>query len=325
MTKITRTLNFALLLSMSSLAAHSLAQEQFPNKPVRVVVPQGAGGGTDIELRVLQPYLSKYLGQPVIVENKAGAGGIIGAEYASRAPNDGYTIIYLASSYASSVAASKNFPVDPIEGFSFISQLAERANVVVVSTAAPFKTTQEYINYARANPGKINIGTSGPAQSIHLAFALMHSMSNSTAAFVHYKESGQRMTDLVSGRIHTALGGLVGMRPFIQSGKVRAIGVTTRQRIRSMPDVPTIAESGVPGYEFRYWTGFAASAKTSRPIVDRLRSAITSVAKDPEMIKTMEADGGYFVASTPEEFRKLVQDDIALIRKIVADNNITLE
>jgi tripartite-type tricarboxylate transporter receptor subunit TctC len=299
----------------------------FPNKPVTIVLPFTSGASTDIETRLYQARLMEDLGVPVLIDYKPGAGSSLGTIYVAKSAPDGYTILAITPGYTVYPAffPLDKLPYDPLKDLAPISQVNKRSAMLLVHPSLGVKTYQEYVAYARANPEKINFGTSGGGGIFHIAGAWLHSATNTKATFIHYKGAGPMNTDLVAGRVHVAPGLPFVVAPFVKSGKILAIASLSAERSKFMPDLVPVAEMGIPGYDYSSWSGYLAPGRTPEAIVNRWNKAFQHVAKAPEVIKRMEADSAEMVGSSPEAFRKLLTTQVAVWRKVVQENNIKLE
>lgn len=310
------------------LAATAIAQskpEPFPARPITFINPLAAGGPQEVETRLYAQKIMENTGWKILVDFRAGAGGTLGQQYVVKAAPDGYTVLTTSSSYVITPALYPNLPFDPEKDLAPVSLISTRGNMLVVNTALPVKTVTEYIAYARANPGAINFGTSGAGGAVHLPGAWLHNMTGTQATFVHYKGTGPLLPDLVTGRIHATFAFPVATMPFIKTGKLRALGMTSADRFVTLPDIPAVQEQ-VPGFDFTSWLGALAPAKTPPAVVNRLSAEFARMAKDPEIVRKLR-DEYYFnaVGSTPEEFRKFMAPQFDVWKKLVRDTGIKLE
>ncbi|MFC4927196.1 Bug family tripartite tricarboxylate transporter substrate binding protein [Delftia deserti] len=311
--------------SLTALGALSgtaaLAQDGFPSKPITILVPFAAGGTTDILARIVAQALQQELGQTVIVDNKPGAGGNIGAVAAARAPADGYTLFMgTVGTHAINAALYAKPGFDPIKDFSPLTRVANVPNLLVAHPSQPFKTVKEMIAYARANPGKLNYGSSGSGSSIHLSGELFRSMTGLDMVHVPYKGSAPAITDLLGNQIAIMFDNMPSAIQHVRSGKLRPIAVTTAKRSPELPDVPTVAEAGVPGYEATSWFGLWTQAKTPAAVQQRLYTAIAKVLKDPAVVKKINDQGGDVVIDTPAEFLTYIKAESTKWSKVVKDS-----
>ena len=314
------------LLLLAFTAALPAAQAQtakWPEKPVRMVVPFPAGGSTDIVARVLAARLSEEFGQQFVVDNRGGAGGSIGAEIAARANPDGYTIIVLASSYATAAALYK-LPYDPVKGIAPISMINTGPLIFSVHASMKAANLKEFMDLLRAKPGALNFGSPGTGSAPHLAAALFQQMSGTSMTHIPYKGDAPAIADLLAGQIHVMLLSGPALIPQIKAGRLRALAVTTEQRWPSLPDLPAISEL-VPGYYHNAWNGMWAPAGTPREIISRLNQALGRILKLPEVLERLRADGREPAHTTPEEYGRVIARDIAKWSKVVKTGNIKVD
>ena len=300
----------------------ALAAESFPSRPVRLIVPAGAGGVTDILGRVIASKLTESLGQQVIVDNRPGASGIVGSQIVAKAPADGHTLLMVFPSHPVNPALYADIPYDTVKSFSPVSMVSAVAPVLIVSSAFPAKSMKDLIALAKAKPGQLNHGSVGSGSMGSLAAELLRTTAGIQFTQVAYKGSPQALTALLSGELDFYLIGSAGtVVPQVKAGRVRALGVGAKQRIAVLPDVPAIGET-VPGYEARGWNGILAPAGTPKPIVDRLHREIVKVVKSAEFAQVVTGEGATAVGNTPAEFDAIIRADIAKWAKIVKDNGI---
>ena len=300
--------------------------QQFPAKPLHLIVPFPPGGGNDTVARAIAQQIGPDLGQPVVIDNRPGAGGSVGAELAAKAPADGYTL-FLAG--VGSHAVNPNFhpklPYDPVKDFAPITLIASAPSVLVVNPGVPARTLAEFTSYARAHPGKLNYASNGNGSAAQLAAALYESMADVRMVHVPYKGIAPALTDLLSGEVQLMFGTIVALVPQIQAGKLRALAVTSRKRSSLLTDVPTLAESGLPDYEAGSWYGILAPAGTPREVIDRLHAAIVRALKQPDVAKRLAAEGAELIGSTPEEFAAHIKSEIARVGQVVRAAGIRIE
>ena len=314
-----------ILLSLALAAALPAANAQtgWPDKPVRMVVPFPPGGNTDIVARMLSPRLSEEYGQQFIVDNRGGAGGTLGAEIVARAIPDGYTIIVVASTYASSAALYK-LPYDPVKGIAPVTVITAGPLVLAVNLSVKATNLKEFIELARAKPGALNFGSSGTGGVPHLATELFRQMTKTEMVHVPYKGDTPALADLLGGHIQFFISSPLVMTPQIKAGKVRGLAVTTEQRSPAMPDLPAIGEL-IPGYSVASWFGMWAPAGTPGEIVSRLNQSIARILKQPDVQARLRADGVEPAHCTPEEFRRFIAEEIAKWSKVVKAGNIKVD
>jgi len=296
------------LFALLSLGA--AAQTAYPAKPVRFIVPSAAGGGTDIIARSVAHKLSESLGQQFVVDNRPGAGQMIGIELAARSPADGHTILMAASTLAINPIMYQKVSYDPLRDFAPITQAASLPNVLVVHPSLPAKSVAELIALARRQPGKINYASAGIGTSPQMSVELLKSMAKIDLVHVPYKGSAPGVVDLLAGQVTVMTPNVLTALPHIKAGRLRALAVTSAKRSEALPDVPTIAESGLPGYDSTQWYGVLAPAGTSREIVARLHDEIVRALRAPEVIQRLAADGAEPVGSSPEEFAAFIKSEI---------------
>lgn len=297
-------------LALAPLAAQ--AQGAFPSKALTIVVPFSAGGTTDILARVVGQYMSKDLGQPVIIDNRAGAGGNIGAQLVARAAPDGYTLLMgTVGTHAINQSLYKKMPFDPIKDFAPVTRVALVPNLLVANPSQPFKTVKELIAYAKANPGKVSFASSGSGTSIHLSGEMFQQMAGVEMQHVPYKGSAPALTDLLGGQTAIMFDNMPSVISHVRAGKLRPIAVTTPTRSPALPDVPTIAESGVPGYSATSWFGILAPAATPAPVIARLNASILKALADPEVKKKLAEQGAEPHGEKPEQFAEFIRSETA--------------
>ncbi len=292
------------LLGVMLLALPIAAWAQaFPSKPIRLVVPFGPGGVADLVSRTVAPKMAEDLGQQVVIENKPSAGGIVAANDVARAPADGHTLLLLTNGNAVSQALFKQLPYDPVNDFAMISTVGAFSLVLLNDPKAPARSVQELIAAAKATPGKLNIGTIGLGSTQHLAAELFKSMANIDVQIIPYKATGEVVTAAKSQDAAVIFEFLAPSMSHIKSGNLRALAVTTEQRFPALPDVPTVAESGLSGYVVTSWNSLAAPAGTPRPVIDRLNQAVHKALASPEVKQRFAALGVQGNAGTPEQLR----------------------
>ena len=311
----------------AGLLTHTAAMAQaYPSKPVTIVVPFAAGGTTDILARIIGQALTTELGQSVIVDNRAGAGGNIGASMAAKSPADGYTLFMgTVGTHAINASLYKKMPFDPIKDFAPLTRRANVPNLLVANPNQPFKTVKDLIAYAKANPGKITFGSPGSGASPHVSGELFKSMTGTDLLHIPYKGSAPAMTDLLGGQTSVMFDNMPSAIQHVRSGKLRPIAVTTAKRSPELPDVPTIAEAGVPGYEATSWFGMFAPAGTPKPVLDKLHAALIKVLNQADVKKKIAEQGGDVVAETPAQFAAFIQAESVKWGKVVKESGATAD
>jgi tripartite-type tricarboxylate transporter receptor subunit TctC len=314
-------MRLALLLLSLLLSGAPSAQEAYPSRPVRFILPFPPGGPTDILGRLISERLTAQLGQPVVTENRGGAGGNVGAEAAAKSAPDGYTIVLVAPSLAISPTLYAKLNYDPVKDLAPISLVATVPNVVVTQTAHA-ATLREFIAAAKAKPGGMNFGSGGSGTSNHLAGELFNILTGAKLTHVPYKGVNLAMQDVIAGRIDFVVIGVPAAAPHVKSGKLRALAVIAPQRLPALPEVPTVAEAGLPGFEVTTWYGILAPSGTPRPIIARLNAELVKVMHSPEMKERLAGIGTDPVTSTPEEFAAYIQAEIGKWGDVIRKANL---
>jgi tripartite-type tricarboxylate transporter receptor subunit TctC len=306
------------------LAAAPAVAQQYPVKPIRFVAPFAPGGGTDFIARVAAQKLTEAVMQQVIVENRPGAGGTLGAEVGARAAPDGYTFTVIAGSYSVNPSLYKlNF--DPISDVTAIIQFSQGPFLVVVHPALPIKNAKDLIALARAKPDSLSYATSGQGSIVHLATELFLFMAKIKAVHIPYKGTGPALTDTMAGHTQFLFGSIAAAAPIVKQGRLRGIAVTTAKRIAAMPDIPTLAESGVKGYDVILWHGLIGPKGLPRPIVDRVNGELNKALKVKDMEEKLAADGVTAAGGTPEQFAAIIKRDIEVWRGVVQRAGVKAE
>ena len=324
----TRRAALALGLSAASLLAMAAGAgaQQFPDRPVTLVIPFAAGGSTDVVGRIIAQKMSDDLGQQVVVENVAGAGGNIGADRVARADPDGYTILMgTVATHALNPLILKTKPYDPETDFAPVSLLVVVPNVLVVNPALPAKNVEELIALLKADPEKYSYASSGNGTPLHLSGELFKAMAGVNIQHIPYKGAGPALNDVVGNQVPIMFDNLPSSSAHIKGGTLRALGVTTAERAASFPDIPTIAEAGVPGYETYTWNALFAPAGTPKEAIDRLNASANKAMKDPAVIEKMNGFSARIVGSTPEELAAHVKAELAKWAPVVKNANISME
>ncbi|MEN3354942.1 MAG: hypothetical protein V7640_3100 [Betaproteobacteria bacterium] len=312
-------------LIWSGVAIAQATSESYPLRPVRVVVGLAPGGGTDIQTRLIAQKLSEHLGRSFLVENRTGAGGTVAYAFVAKSPADGYTLLGVASGYSITPAVFSRLSYDPVKDFDPVSLAIEAPILLLVHPAVPVKNVSELIALAKARPNALDFGSAGHGTSTHMAMELFKSMAGVRLVHVPYKGTGQALTDLLAGQIPVLFGNILSCLPYVKAGRLRALAVTSSKRSAAMPELPSIAEAGVPGYNTTTWHGWLAPAGTSTAVVQRLSSEIAKVVRSPEVMQKMSGDGGVAVGSTPEQFARHLVAEIARWRKVVRETGVQVE
>ena len=307
----------ALLVALACLTPWWSLAQTYPSKPIRLVVPSSPGGGTDIVGRVLAQKLGELLGQSVVVENRAGAGTMIGNEVVAKSVPDGYTLLMGVSTLAIIPSMYKTVRYDALKDYAPISQAVSVPNVLVIHPSLPARTVKELIGLGKARRGELVSGSAGAGTSPHLSLELFKTLAGIDIVHVPYKGSGQAIIGLISGETGLLFPSLPTAVPHIKSGKVRALGVTTAVRSQALPELPTIAEAGLPGYEATQWFGVLAPAGTPRPIIDRLHQEVSAALRSPDVKQHLSGEGAEVVASTPEQFASYLRSETTKWAKVI--------
>jgi len=317
----------AIAVGAAALSAVFAAHAQsYPTKPIRLVVPYPAGGATDFFARAVFTKMSEPLGQQVVVENRPGAGTSIGASEVARSAPDGYTLLLGdAGTYAFNPTLYKKLSYDPLKDFAPVSLTGRFALILAVNSSMPAKSLKEFVDAAKRQPGKIDYGAPGPGSPIHLAMEFFKQRAGLVMTPIPYKGGADAMNDLIGGRISAMFLDIASGLPQIKGGKVRALAVASEKRVAALPDLPTIGESGYPGFEAWAWQGFVAPAGTPRAVVEKLNSEFAKVMADPVIKQRLSESGFEPQTSTPEQFAAHMRSEIAKWRKVIRDSNISLD
>ena len=311
------------MFAAPAFAADVSRANDYPTKPIRLIVPFATGGGTDIVSRVMAQKVGDILKQAVVVDNRGGAGGVIGMEMSVRAAPDGYTMGIISGSIATTAACCK-LPYDPVNDITPISMIAETGYLLTINPQVPAKSVRELIVYAKANPGKINYGSSGTGSTSHLAGEQFDVLAGTKMTHIPYKSSGPALADLIGGQIQMVYGSMPLVVPQMSSNRLRVLAITTIKRNRALPDVPTIAESGLPEYETITWYGLMGPKGLPRAIVTRWQSALAEAVKSREMKDRLDIDGLEVPEIGSEYLFKTIQRDIAKWTRVVKAGNLKL-
>jgi tripartite-type tricarboxylate transporter receptor subunit TctC len=314
----------ALMATTVALAASPGRAADFPSRPVRIIAPFGAGGPTDVYTRVIAEQLQQSLHQPFIIENHPGAGTTIGTDLVAKSAPDGYTLLMASSTQTVNETLYANKPYALLRDLVPVAPLMENDLVLVVNPSVPAKTLAELLALARAKAGTLNFGSSGPGSNYHMAAELLKNLTGIDIVHVPYKGSTGMRTDILSGQIQMLFDSIPTMAPMVKAGSVRALGTTGLTRSPVLPDVPTIAEAGVPGFHFSQWVGFMAPAATPRPIVDLLNRTITEILSRPNIKKSWEAQGATPMVMTQPQFAAFMAAEVAKWATVIKSNHIAL-
>lgn len=323
--RIGSSLGAGVLLITLGFASCCSAADTYPSKPGRLILAFPPSGGTDIVARLFAGKFSEMLGQTLVVDNRPGAGGIIGTQAAARAAPDGHTLFVYGVSQTITAAQYKNLPYDHIRDFAPVSMYAAVPNILVVHPSVPAKNIKEFIAFAKSAPGKMTYMSSGIGASPHLTMELFKSGTGIDLVHVPYKDVAQGFTDLVGGRTEAAFGNLPAHLQNVRSGRLRALVVTSAKRVEQLPEVPTVIESGLPGFEVTVWQGIAVPAATPKPIIDRLHAAMMKALAAPDLQQRFAKQGASAWPTTPEEFAAYIKSETVRWAKVVKDSGASLD
>jgi tripartite-type tricarboxylate transporter receptor subunit TctC len=306
--------------------AAGVSAQDYPAKPIRFIAPNLPGGPTDILARLIGQKLSASLGQPVVIENRAGAGGNIGTEAAAKAPPDGYTLVTgNNATFGANVSLYKHLGFDPVKDFAPVSLVATQPNILVVHPSLPATSVKQLIALAKARPGQLNYSGSGMGAAAHLAAELFKSMTGTDIVHISYKSAAPALTELIAGQTQLMFATSLSVMPHIKANRVRALAVTTAKRARVTPELPTIAEAGVPGFEASTWHGVLVPAGTPEAIVNKLNAEIVRMLQLPDVRERLGTLGAEIVGSTPREFAEHIQREIPKWAKVIKDAGVRLD
>ena len=319
---------FARLVFLAALAAAPVAgalAQAYPSKPIRVIVPFPPGGSTDFLARIVGQKLTAAWGQQVVIDNRPGAGGTVGAAEAARATPDGYTLLMGAVHHTIATSAYAKLPYDFQKDFAPVTTVAIVPNILVVNPAVPANTVKELIAHAKANPGKLTYGSAGMGTAHHLIGESFNAQAGVDILHVPYKGSSPAVADLIGGQVTLMYDTVSSCLPHIKSGKLHPIAVTGKTRSKMLPYVPTVAEQGIPEYDYSNWMGVVAPAGTPEAVINKLNEAVVTTVKMPDVAGPLENQGIVMIGSSPAEFGKLIASEVGRWRKVVKDNNIKVE
>jgi len=304
------------VLICAAFSFGSATAQDWPTHPVKIVVPNGPGGVSDTLARLTSARLAKMFGQPFVIDNRGGAGGIIGTEFAARSPNDGYTLYFGGGAQFTVNPLTKKLTFDPLKDLTPISMVSINGMALVVHPDLPVRSVREFIDYVKANPGKVNYGVAGLGQSSHLAPSAFAARQGLDMVVVPYQSTPPALMGLVSGTVQVFFGNISDVMELVQSGKGRMLALSTEKRVPRFPDIPTVSET-VPGFVMTGWIGYFAPAGTPRPIIDRMSKALVAICREPEVVETMANLGIDAIGNTPEEFAAAIQADLPVVRSAV--------
>ncbi len=307
----------SLLAAILLLTAGLTTAQNYPTGPLRIVVPFPAGGGVDTAGRLLGQKLSEAIGKPVLIDNRAGANGMIGSEIVAKSPKDGYTLLVNGANFVTTPSLYKNVTYDPIKDFEPVSLLAHAPNILVVHPSLPVKTVRELIAFAKARPGQLNYASSASGSTPHLAAELFKTLTGTRMVHVPYRGTGPAITAIISGEITVMFMPALAAIPYIESGRLRALGVTTTERLPAMPNLPTVAEAGLKGYQSSQWYGVLAPAGTPADILNFLNGHAAKIMQSTEMKTRMKNSGSVAVGSTRNAFAKHLQTEFTKWAQVI--------
>ena len=320
---LTTILRVALALAMFGMAGASAAD--YPDRPIRLIVPYPPGGGADISARIISQHLAQALGKPVVTENKPGGAANIGTEIVAHAAPDGYTLLLASLATSVNVSLFEKLPFDTLKDFEPVSLFVTVPLMVTVNPGVPAKSIKDLIALAKAKPGMLNYASGGMGTANHVAGELFKYMANVDIAHVPYKGGGPAVSDLVAGHVQMYIGTVGSAREFVTAGRIRALATTGAQRTPIAPDLPTVAESGLPGYEVLAWYGVFAPAGTPKPIVDKLSAELAKILRIPEVRETLKANGNDPIGSTPQEATAFFRKEVDKWSKVVKASGLKPE
>jgi tripartite-type tricarboxylate transporter receptor subunit TctC len=312
-----------LSLALALVAGFSFAQT-YPAKPVRLIIPFPPGGSNDVVGRAIGQQLSARLGQGVVIDNRGGAGSVIGTNEAAKSPADGYTLLLISTAFPTSIAFNR-LPQDAMKSFAPVAMLGSGPALLVVPAGSPANSVNDLLGSLKQKPGELNAAAAGIGSFQHMATELFRLQSKTSFVIVQYKGGGPALTDTIGGQVQFNLGSLVQMVPHVRSGKLKALGVSSAKRVAAMPDVPTIAEAGVPGYEVSNWWGILAPAATPQPVLDRLHQEVAAIQDSPETRKRFELEGAEVIRMKPMEFASFVTQETEKWTRVVKEAGIKPE
>ena len=315
----------AALSCLTLIASASSSAQQYPNRPLRFVVPYAAGGSADIIARIVSQKMTSGLGQQIVVDNRAGAGGNIGAAFVAKAAPDGYTLLLATNSHAVNATLYSQVDYDLIKDFAPVSLISSTPLILVVHPSLPVRSVKDLIALARSRPGKLFFSSSGNGGSPHMAAQLFSSTADIKLVHVPYRSNTEATTDLLSGQVQLMFSPIAAVLPQIKTAKLRALGITSTRRSVIVPDVPTLAEAGVPGYALELWNGIVAPTGTPKDIISRLHAEILKALAAPDLKERFSSQGVDPVSDTPEEFSGYIKNELTRWRKVVKDSGARVE
>lgn len=315
---------FGVVVALGCSAVPAAAQD-YPSRSAKIIVPFGPGGPADIYSRQVAQFLSEQLKQTFVVENRPGAGSVIGTDAVAKSPADGYTLLAMSNTHTTNESLVKNKPYELMRDFIPVAPLNYSELVMVIHPSVPAKDLKEFIAYAKSRPGQLNYASSGPGTPYHMAGELFKAMSGTDIVHVPHKASGEARNAVIGGHVHMMFDAITTMAQNVQAGQVRALGTTGEKRASVMPDVPTISEAGVPGYETTIWLGIMAPAGTPKPVIDKLNAAMNAMMKQPDILAAWSKQGAVPMEMTPAQFDALLRKDIEKWANVVKVSGATAQ
>lgn len=315
----------SVLLTVLAMCATTATAQTYPNRPVRLVVAVAAGGSTDVMARLVGAKLGERIGQQVVIDNRPGGSSIIGADIVAKAQPDGHTLLMASGSFGTVSSLFKKLPFDIERDFSAVCLIATSPYVLVVQPSLPIKSVSDLVSYAKANPGKLNYAGSTPGSLQRLTGELLKRTAGFDMTYVPYKGTGQLMPDLLGGRLQVAFDNVLILTPYIRNNALRAIGVTSAKRSVLFPELPTLSETGVPGFHAVGWFGIFSTGRTPQPVIDKLNAALNAVMKEPDVRERLIAQGAEPLGGPPDAARKYLANEIARWGKVIREAGITAE
>lgn len=314
--KIIAGLVFGLVLASSAFAA-------YPDKPIRIIVPAAAGGGSDVLARILAPKITEKLGQPVVVEDRSGASGTIGAQYVEHSEPDGYTLLLVTNQHASAASLIRNLPYDPVKDFTSVIGLVMTPMLLEVKADSPLNSVADLVKMAKDKPGTVTFGSAGVGNVSHLTGTELATQSKTQMIHVPYKGAGQATTDLLGGHVTFIFNNPVSSSAMVRSGQLKALAVSTATRLEAFPSVPTMAEEGYPSFNIGAWFGLVAPAKTPEPVIEKLNVTLNEIMDSPDMRQRFASMGVQRLGGSPQKFQEMIVKEVDVWRRLVRDQNIT--
>lgn len=324
-TRVRETLYTAAAIAALACSASYAAEQRYPSKPIRFIIPTAPGGGSDVVVRLLGQKFTNAWGQQVVVDNRPGAGMTIGIDLLAKSTPDGHTLIIVNPSHAINATLMSKLPYDPVRDFTIITVVATQPYAVCVTQSLPVKTVKEFIALAKSKPRELNFASSGPGSASHLAGEMFQSMAGIEMTHIPYKGTGTVIPDLIAGRVPFMINPLLAMINHVQAGRLRLLAVTSAKRVASLPDAPTVSEAGVPGYEAISWYMIMVPAKTPQPIVDQLHAEIVKALKSPDMVEILAKAGAEPMGNTSREATEFLKVEIARWGKVIKQANVKIE